>query len=727
MAVQRPTFHEAWYRVADLKPRLLQSIKVHRQHFRGQMWHVLENPSSNKFSRLSNEAYQFIALLDGRRTVAQAWQICNEKLGDSAPTQPEIIQLLGQLFVANLLHGQLPPDAESLFNRYHQRITRQVQSYFMNLLFIRIPLFDPDHFLDRWVGVFGQLFTKLGLICWLILMATGLSFVINNFGEFSNQTANILAPKNLFLLTLSFFIIKLIHEFSHSFACKKFGRLNGDGGQVHVMGVMFLVFFPLPYMDATSAWAFRKKWHRVIVGAAGMIAELMIAAIAAIVWANTSPGTIHTIAHNIIFIASISTLIFNGNPLLRFDGYYIFSDLLEIPNLSQRSKNYLYYLVKRFCWGLKRAFDPATTRGERIWFFFFGIASTAYRIFICIRILLFLSDRLPEQLFLLVPVFIFASIIMWVFIPLGKFLRFLATNMELARNRLRAVTSTLATVLLLLMVLAVLPISDHVKVEGIVEPVNLAIIHAATDGFVTDFLPSGSKVSPEGKPIIKSVNPTLQAERKGLLAVRLDLEARLSIAQTREPAEVHIINEQIIALNEKIKRVHRELSLLNLLPTLAGTWISPDIEITKGMYLSRGQRIGFIANFDEVLIRTTAGQDVAMLIEQAFKNVDIRIKARPDLQLTGSIKKILPAGQQILPSAALGYAGGGSIPTLAQDKKGTRTAERFFEIQIAPNSNSTVRLLSGQRVITRFQMPPKPLALQWWRSLRQLFQRRFHI
>ena len=210
MAVQRPTFHEAWYRVADLKPRLLQSIKVYRQHFRGQMWHVLENPSNNKFSRLSNEAYQFVALLDGRRSVAGAWQICNEKLGDSAPTQPEIIQLLGQLFVSNLLHGQLSPDAESLFNRYHQRVTRQVQSYFMNLLFIRIPLFDPDHFLDRWVGVFGQLFTKLGLICWLILMATGFSFVINNLSEFSNQTANILAPKNLFMLSLSFFVIKFL-------------------------------------------------------------------------------------------------------------------------------------------------------------------------------------------------------------------------------------------------------------------------------------------------------------------------------------------------------------------------------------------------------------------------------------------------------------------------------------------------------------------------------------
>ena len=173
MAVDRPTFHEAWYRVADLRPRLLAGVQVHRQHFRGQTWHVLDNPANNQFSRINEEGYRFIGLLNGRRTVAEVWQICNEQLGDRAPTQGEVIQLLGQLHTSNLLHVELPPDSEALFNRYRKRITREVQSYLMNLLFLRIPLLDPDRFLDRWVGIFGRVFSWLGLVLWLVLVGTG--------------------------------------------------------------------------------------------------------------------------------------------------------------------------------------------------------------------------------------------------------------------------------------------------------------------------------------------------------------------------------------------------------------------------------------------------------------------------------------------------------------------------------------------------------------------------
>ena len=166
MAVDRPTFHESWYRVAQLRPKLTWSVRVYRQHFRGQMWHVLEDPSNNQFSRLSDEAYRFVAMLDGQRTVAEVWQICNEQLGDSAPTQVEVIQLLGQLYCTNLLHAELPPDTESLFNRYRQRMTRQVQGQLMNLLFVRIPLLDPDHFLGRWVVLVGRAFSWPGFIAW---------------------------------------------------------------------------------------------------------------------------------------------------------------------------------------------------------------------------------------------------------------------------------------------------------------------------------------------------------------------------------------------------------------------------------------------------------------------------------------------------------------------------------------------------------------------------------
>jgi putative peptide zinc metalloprotease protein len=728
MSIERPTFHESWYRVAQLRPRLLSSVQVHRQHFRGQIWYVLENPANNEFSRLSADAYRFVGLLDGRRTVAEAWRICNEQLGDRAPTQGEVIQLLGQLYGSNLLYAELAPDTETLFNRYRTRIKRQIQGFLSNLLFIRIPLLDPDHILELWVGAVGWLFGWIGLILWLALVATGLSFVIGNLRELIHQSSDVLAPENIILLYVSIVIIKVCHEFGHAFACKRFGRLSGTGGQVHVMGVMFLVFVPLPYVDTSSAWAFRKKWHRAVVGMSGVIVELAGAAVAAIIWANTSTGTLHIIAYNVIFVASVSTLVFNGNPLLRFDAYYVLSDLAEIPNLAQRSRNYLSYLVRKHAWRLQGVLNPAHSVGERIWFVLYGILSIAYRTYISIRILLFLNNRLPEELFILVPLFAFFAIIAWVFVPIGKFIRYLATSGELTKTRGRAVASTLGTLALMITCLGILRMPDHCRVEGIVEPVDLAVVHAESDGFITEFLLSDQHVSTDRSTLIKAVNPALQAERKILTAELRRLQIKQRVAQIQEIAAAQILAEQIQALQEKILRVDFQLSSLHLKPVLSGTWVSPGIEKFKGIYLRRGEQIGLVAGLDDVRIRATAGQNLAaILVEQAYERLEIRVKGRPDVMLTGEIEAIFPAGQDILPSEALGYAVGGSMPTIVQDPTGVRTAEKFFEIRIRPIPDSTVRLLSGQRVVARIRLPSKPLASQWYRSARQLFQRRFHI
>jgi putative peptide zinc metalloprotease protein len=281
---------------------------------------------------------------------------------------------------------------------------------------------------------------------------------------------------------------------------------------------------------------------------------------------------------------------------------------------------------------------------------------------------------------------------------------------------------------------------DYWRVEGIVEPVDLAIVHVKSDGFVASFLPSGAKVSSGGPPLIRALNPELEAEKKSSVAERRRLEVQRRLAEMREIAAAQILDEQLEALDEKIARLEFELASLNLDPPLSGTWVSPDIEHATGTYLHRGQSIGFVASLDDVIIRATAVQKVAaMLVEQAHKNVEIRVKGRPKFKLTGKIEKISPAGHELLPSEALGYAVGGSMPTLPEDPRGTRTAEKFFEVRIRPDADSPpkaglinagvagVRLLTGQRVVVRIRMSPKPLAVQWWRSARQLFQRRFHI
>jgi putative peptide zinc metalloprotease protein len=698
---------------------------MHRQHFRGQTWHVVQDPSSNQFFRLNEEAYRFVAMLDGRRTIAEVWKICNEELGDSAPTQGEAIQLLGQLYTSNLLQGDLPPDAEGLLRRYRRRVTREVQGYLTNILFIRIPVLDPDRFLDKTIGLVGRLFTPWGLALWLAMVGTALFFLSGRTESLISGASDILDPNRLPLLYLSFAFIKAIHEFGHAYACKKFGRDSGSGGEVHIMGIMFLVFTPLPYVDASSSWAFRQKWHRIIVGAAGMFIEIAVAAIAAVVWAVTHEGTtINTIAYNMIFVGSVSTLLFNANPLLRYDGYYILSDLMEIPNLAQRSKDYVYYLIRKYGWKVRKPRNPAHTRGEGVWLAIYAVTSMAYRIFISIAILLFITGGLPFLGALLAV----AAIIAWVIVPIGKFVHYLATSTELMRVRARAVLSSIMVPAAILAVLGLIPAPHRCYVEGFVDPVQYAVIHAGADGFLADHFPSGKTVSPDSAPLVRCINPELDAELRQYEAERRGLVARRNLAQTKDIAAAQIVDEQIRATDEKIQRVRTQLADLEIRAPFAGTWLAPQIDRRRGAYIHRGEEVGRVATLGNVLVRAVAGQDVVgLLVAEADQRVEMRPDRRPDTTLTGTIKQFLPAGQDRLPSAALGYAGGGSLAVSSDDPRGTKTPERFFEIQVTPDPDSAGQLLAGQRVIIRFDAESKPYLAQWWQGLLQLFQRRFQV
>ncbi|MBP8304157.1 MAG: hypothetical protein KBE04_08540 [Phycisphaerae bacterium] len=728
MALERPTFHEAWYRVADLKARLSISVRVSRQSYRGQVWHVLENVTNNQYSRLSAGAYGFVGLLDGRRTVAEAWRIVNERLGDAAPTQGEAIQILGQLYAGGLLYADLAPDAEMLFKRHQTRVRRQVQSTLMSLLYLRIPLFDPEPVLERWKGVAGLAFTWFGGIVWLALVGTGLHFVIGNLGGLVAASREVLSVRNLPWLYLGFVVAKVLHEFSHAFACKRFGRLNPGGGQVHAMGIMFLVFFPVPYVDTSSAWVFRSRWHRAVVGMAGVLAEVALAAVAAVVWANTSVGTLHSVAYNLIFVASVSALVFNGNPLLRFDAYYVLSDLVEIPNLGQRANAYLGYLVKRYAWGLKHSPNPAYTLGEAVWFILYGASSALYRVYISIRILLFMNERLPPQLFFLVPLMAVSGVAGWVLMPAGRLVRYLATSGELMRRRARAVLSTAVAVALLAGVLGSIPAPDRWRIEGVVEPNQLSLVYAQTDGFVERFLSSGEQVTSEGPVLVEAVNPELEAERSELQAERQRLEAQLRIAQMEEEALAQILDEQIKALQEKIARVDSQRAALRLRPPGPGTWVSPDIERIRGLYVRRGEHLGLVGSLDDLIIRATGGQDVAAwILEQAEESVEVRIQGRPDRPLRGQITYKGPAGQDRLPSPALSSRAGGQVPVRPEDPNGVQAAERVFEIRVRPEPGGASDLRSGQRVVVRIQMRPRPLLAQWWTAARQVLQRRFYL
>lgn len=703
---------------------------MHRQHFRGEMYHVVHDPSNNQFFQLPQSAYEFVALLDGRHTVGEIWKICNDKLGDNAPTQGEAIRLLGQLYTSNLIHAELPPDAESLFTRFRRRKVRETQSFLANLLFLRIPVLDPDHFLNHWLGLFGRLFTWYGLAAWILLVGTGLFFLSGHFDQLlaaarggGRGEDGVLAPSKLPLLYVCTFFLKVLHEFGHAFACKRLGRIEGGTGEVHEMGVMFMVLMPMAYVDASVSWSFRSKWRRIVVGAAGMMVELAVAAVAAIVWANTTSGmTINAVCYNVLFVAGVSTVLFNANPLLRYDGYYMLSDLLEIPNLAQRSRQYLQYLVKKYAWGIRLAQDPSHTQGERGWLVVYGIASTIYRVMVSVAILLFVSD----QLFILGALLAIAAIITWVLLPLGKLVRYLFVNSELARNRGRALATTGITAALLLGGVGLVPTSDHYRVEGWVDASELAVIRAAGDGFVQEVLPTAQAAGPKGPVLVHTENLNLISDRDELLAELDGLRAQQRRAESNDVTEAQIIGRKIKTIEKELGQKLKELADLDIISPASGTWVCPDWQHYRNSYLHRGDPVGHVVSLDRLIVRAQADQQTAaMIFAESSPGAQVRVKGAPAVQVDATIRVIHPAGDENLTNPAMGFSAGGEILTDSQDRTGTKANERLFEIELVPDNSQPLHY--GQRVVVRFEMAPKPLAAQAWQSLLGLIQKRFHV
>src|ERR1041384_3880779 len=249
----RPTFSESWFRVAGLKAKLRPSAQISRQFYRGERWYVLRDPAGNQFHRLSDAAYRFIGLLNGRRTVQEAWDLCGGQLADEAPTQPEVIHILSQLHAANLLEADVTPDSAVLLKRYKQMQKRQWQGRLMNVLFPRIPLWDPDSFLKRWMPPMRALLSPFGAILWLGLVIAAIVCLVPRWDELRTAAGHSIDPGNWAYLWAVFVGIKLIHELGHAFFCRRYG------GEVHEMGVMFLVLIPAPYVDASTGWAFPSR------------------------------------------------------------------------------------------------------------------------------------------------------------------------------------------------------------------------------------------------------------------------------------------------------------------------------------------------------------------------------------------------------------------------------------------------------------------------------------
>lgn len=730
----RPTFSESWYRVANLKVRLRPSAQISRQYYRGERWYVVRDPAGNQYHRLSDPAYRFVALLDGTRTINEAWELVGGVMDDESPTQPEVIQILNQLYAANLIEADVTPDSQVLLKRHRKLMQKKLQQRLMNLLFPRIPIWDPDRFLLRWMPVFRPLMSWWGAAIWVMVVGLALLTVAPMSGELIRSARDAVAPGNWIWLWAIFVITKFIHEMGHAYACRRFG------GECHEMGIMFLVFIPTPYVDASSAWSFPSRWARIYVGAAGMVVEIFVAALCAFVWAATDPGSgnlVNQLAYNAMLIASVSTVLFNANPLLRYDGYYILSDFLEIPNLQKKSTDYTMGLIKRHAFRVK-AREPLPNLTTRLWLFLFAITSTTYRIFIGIMIIVLVAFQVPVLGILMA----IGGVVTWLGMPLFKGLKYLLIEPELHRKRARAWAWTVAAVGMIVVLVGVVPVPLRVRAEGVVEPVVRHVVYTEGSGFVRELAVKDGDFVTAGTVLFVLHDDVLRGQYEEARSMLAAAQVRLRASRAVNPAQAAIDEIEVETYQKQVDDLRDRLARLEVRAAVTGQVVAPQMRELIGRWVPRGQVVGMVASMDRLWVRSVVTQDDAELIKDTTpQRTQVRLASAVTWPLWAEEVEVVTAASEKVPHPLLTHAGGGSLPPDASDPQGLRAASRQFELRIRLPEDARVSplrhradpsdprgeerlpaVLPGQRAYVRIDVDSRPIAWQAWRRFQQLIQ-----
>ena len=709
--MDRPTHSPNWYRIGPLRPKLRSGVKVHRRHFRTRRAYVVHDPVANQYFRLDPVSYHLIGLLDGTCTVEDAWWQTMDRFGDAAPTQNEVVGLLSQLYQTNLLALNTNVDGEQLFKRMRRRRVRKAQQQVSHLLFIKIPLFDPSAAIEWLLPLVRPLLTRGTLFVWAIVVVFALVQVALRFETLRAEAFTILRPGNFLWLVIVFVVVKILHEFGHGISCRHFG------GPVHEMGIMMLVFAPIPYCDATSCWALPYRWQRAAVGLAGILVEVGIAAIAALVWVHTGSGTIHEVAFNTIFIAGVAAVLFNANPLLRFDGYFILSDLLDIPNLYQRANKHLQYLIQRYAFGLHQVRPVAVTAAEKRWLTAYFFASWMYRVFVFAGIIWFVSGRFFGLGIMLALLAVFT----WLVYPLLKFIHWLAADTRLVGVRRRPVVVTALVVVSLVVSLGLLPAPQRTRAEAVIEDVDWVELTVGTDGFVTAVKVDDGQLVEAGQVILECENPNLLSQRQQTLATLEHLNIQLAEAVGGEPAAVPVIRQTMAWQRTQLEELERRMRHLRVFSPMTGLLVAPRLEQVQGRYLERGEVLGVVRSHKR--LRATGvldqTQNAWLMDDSQIDAVELRTLGNPGHSIGGHVEWHGHAAQSDLPHKLLGVIGGGQIRT---DRLGLVAEQRVFVVHIAIDEKADVR--PGQRAIVRFTIGSRPLLQQWWRKILQAVQGR---
>lgn len=717
--------------------RVRPDLDAHEQVYEGRRYWVVKDPLTLRYYRFQEEEYAILSALDGRISLNDLRKDFERQFAPQKITAAELHHFLGTLYKAALVISDAAGQGEQLQAREVERRAQQRRERWGNLLAIRFRGFNPDRLLTWLNARVGWLFTAPMVVLAIVF---GLSALLLLFVEFETFRARLpgfhefFAWKNWIWLSLTLAVVKILHEFGHGLACKRLG------GECHEMGVLLLILSPCLYANVSDAWTLPNKWHRAAIGAAGMYVELMLASLATYVWWMTQPGMVHYLALNVMFVCSVSTLMFNANPLMRFDGYYILSDLLEIPNLRTKANRVLQTQLGAWCLGLKVPHDPFLPRRNQLAFALFAVAAGLYGWLITVSILWTLVKMFEPYGFKVIgmglAITMLYAVIMRPVMQITKFL-FVPGRAEPV-NVLRAMVSG-SVVAAAGIALAWMPLPRYVMCSALVEPRDAASVYVDVAGNVREVLAQPFGHVEPGQPILRLENIDLDLALARLEGERAQIATRLEAMRERALVDddaaqrVADTEEALAALDEQLARKHIERQRLLIVAPAAGiltppapraseertsgrlaVWNGHPLEVRNvGAHLPTGTVVGTIGVPDALEVTLTIDETEVDFV-RVGQQVDIVLDELPGKRLTAQVAT-LSADELKIASSSLSQKTGGSLETRT-DRDGQERPVRTTYQASAPLENPQGQIVAGARGTARIAAGKETLGRRLWRE-----------
>lgn len=740
-----PTFVPNAERRKQVRLCTRRDLVITPQQYEGKWCQVVKDPVSLKYYRFNQHEFFVFDRLKGKMTLDDIRKDFEKEFAPDRLTLEDLEGFARQLVTAGLVQHESPNASKQLFEkRLKQRRTKKLAT-FSNILYIKLPVFDPDRILTHMLKYTKWIFTQTFLWLSVSLMIFAALFVAFHYKTFYAKLPayqEFFAFRTMLYMWLALGVVKIIHEFGHGLSCKAFG------GESHEMGFLFMCFSPAMYCNVTDSWTVADKWKRIIISFAGIWVELIIASLATFVWWYTPHWPfVNNVAMCLMVLCSISTFVFNANPLMRFDGYYILADWLEVPNLRERANRYLMGIIQDWCLGIEVPPEPYMATGRKILFISYAIVSFFYRWFVTVGILIFLANWLKpyklETLSMLLAIGSLVSMLFWPTFRMVKNFRQRGRLPDMKRKRVFISMSCLAAFIFAFFFMP-LPVS-RVRENGVVQVSegHREYVHIHETGILTElYVYEGQRV-PRGADLGKFRNPKFEFDRQ-----QMEAEKEAAISQMKS------IQNRLSSTVDQASRSRLERELVEARSALAKAtaMLEKQEQLIANFEILHAPRAGIVMNIPKkedifknwekgksppfctigepgqlrvlVPVPATDFRELRENLERVqqtnpdepWLDVTILPKNRRDYIIKGRILRLPDTDEKNVP-LALTHRGGGSLAT--KPSQDPNVHQPLLQTYLIP-----VEIINPDETITPGSMAQCKVHLRWrsaawwtWRSI----------